>query len=212
MQNATEITRLASPGEKPQGLAFLASTLYVGAWETNTVYGIDPKTGEVRSSDPAPGTPYGLAAFGDSLRAVVALEDDDRYLVSFVPGKGFDIATKVALPEQSGSHLASDGTHFYVVQMGARRIVELDADGNLLRSVPVAERLGGIAVANGTLYGIAGDAELEHLHLATIDLSGETPVVTDVASIDDLSRGLTYDGSNFWTSHRDEHRIVAFTP
>ena len=212
MQRVTELQRKASPAGKPQPLAFLGGTLYVGSWDADSVYAIDPQTWTVRAETAAPGKPYGMAVLDGAIRVVVSVnDDDDRYLYAFVPGKGFDLESRVALPDLSGSHLGSDGSTLYLLQMGKRQIVTLDAQGALVREFPLKVRLAGIGSADGKLYGLAGDEEFENLHVASIDLSGADPVVTDLASISDEARGLTFDGKAWWTSYRDDDAIGSFT-
>ena len=44
----------------------------------------------------------------------------------------------------------------------------------------------------------------------SVDAHVETPEVAVLASVPFDARGLTYDGTRFWTSHRDNNEIVAF--
>jgi len=213
MQSVTEQPRQASPAGHPQPLAALGDTLYVGTWDTDSIYPIDTATWTPGPAVAAPGKPYGMAQLDGAIRVVISVgEDDDRYLYTYAPDKGFDPHSQIALPELSGSHLASDGTTLYLLQMGNRKIVSLDAGGAVKAEHPLPVRLAGIGFANGALYGIAGDEEFENLHFASIDLSGSEAVVTPIAAMDDEARGLTFDGKAWWTSYRDVDTIGAFTP
>jgi hypothetical protein len=212
MQSVTEQPRQASPAGHPQPLAALGDILYVGAWDTDSIYAIDTTTWTAGPAVAAPGKPYGMAVLDGAIRVVVATGDDDRYLYTYTPDKGFDPQSQTALPELSGSHLASDGTTLYLLQMGNRKIVALDGGGTVKAEYPHSTRLAGVGFANGTLYGIAGDEEFENLHFASIDLIDSQAVVTPIASIDDEARGLSYDGNTWWTSYRDENAIGSFTP
>jgi len=213
MQNVIERARHASPGSRPQPLAFLGKTLWMGSWDTDHIYAIDPQTWKVIDEVEAPGKPYGLAAVGDGLRVVVSLgEEDDRYLYHFVPGKGFDAHSKAACPDFTGSALASDGTKLYLAQMGNSRIVELDDKNAIVREIALPSRCGGMAFyPNGTFCIIAADDEWENLQFATLDISLSAPEAVEVAAIPFDARGLAYDGSQWWTSHREASEIVAFT-
>jgi hypothetical protein len=212
MQSVTEQPRQASPAGHPQPLAAIADTLYVGAWDTDAIYPIETKTWTAGAAVAAPGKPYGMAVLDGAIRVVVSVgADDDRYLYAYTPGKGFD-PNGIALPDLSGSHLASDGTTLYLLQMGNRKIVSLDGNGAVTAEHPLPARLAGIGFANGALYGITGDEEFENLHFARIDLSGPEAVVTPIASIDDEARGLTFDGNAWWTSYRDVDTIGSFAP
>ncbi len=184
----------------------------MGSWDTDHIYEIDPKSGAVLQEIPAPGKPYGIAVLGNELRLVVSIgEEDDRYFFRFLPGSGFDLESKVACPDFTGSHLASDGTSLYLGQMGNRRILLLDAAYSIQREIPLPTRIAGVAFNSGTLYVISGDEELENLHFATLDLQTPEPKVVPVAAIPFDARALAFDGSAWWTSHRDESQIVSFT-
>ena len=99
MQSVRELERQPSPAPRPQPLAFYGKTLWMGSWDTNHLYAIDPHTWRVLEEVAAPGKPYGLAALGAELRVVVSIgEEDDRYLYRFVPGQGFDPESKTACP------------------------------------------------------------------------------------------------------------------
>lgn len=184
----------------------------MGSLDSSTIYEIDPATWQVRAKTAAPGKPYGMAVLGGVLRVVVSIgEEDDRYLYRFVRDRGFDEAGRIALPDLSGSHLASDGSALYLLQVGKRQIVTLDDRGAVTKESRLQQRLVGIGYADGTLYALAGDEEFEHLHLASVDLHGSEAVVTEIASISDEARALTHDGNAWWTSYRDENQIGAFT-
>ena len=213
MKDVTELARHASPGGRPQPLAFLNGTLWAGSWDTDKLYAIDPKTWRVTDEIAAPGKPYGIAAHGSELRVVVALgEEDDRYLFSFTPGKGFDQNSQTPCPDLTGSHLASNGTTLYLTQQGLRRIVTLDDNAKIQREFALPTRCGGIGFGpSGRLYMISADAEFDNLEFATLDLSAPTPAATAVARIDPEARALAFDGNSWWTSYREASTIVAFS-
>jgi len=212
MQNVKELQRHRSPGSRPQPLAFLEKRLWVGSWDTDHLYAIDPLKWSVVEEVSAPGKPYGIASFGNELRVVVSIgEDDDRYLYRFVPGQGFDPESKTACPDLTGSQLVSDGTTLYLGQMGNRRILALDASGSVLREIPLPTRFGGMGFGEGTFYIIAADDEFENLQLATLDLQLGKPDIVPVAAIPFDARSLAFDGNAWWTSHREASEIVSFT-
>jgi YVTN family beta-propeller protein len=212
MQNLMELERHPAPATRPQPLALFGKTLWVGSWDTDHLYAIDPQTWSVTDEVAAPGKPYGLAAIGDELRVVVAIgEEDDRYLYRFVPGRGFDRDSKTPCPDFTGSHLASDGTTLYLGQMGNRRIVALDEDASILREIALPTRCGGMGFGPDAFYIISADEEFENLQLATLDLQLSNPDVAPVAAIPFDARSLAFTGKNWWTSHREAGEIVSFT-
>ncbi len=214
MQDVKELQRHASPGGRPQPLAFHKNALWVGCWDTDRLYAIDPQSWKVTDEVAAPGRPYGIAAIGDDLRVVVAIgKDEDRYLFRFVPGQGFDESSKMPCPDFTGSYLASDGSTLYMTQLGLRRIVVLDEKAAIQHEIPLSTRCLGIAFGPaGTFYTIAADDEFENLELGTLDVRSAAPQPSPLCKLADDARGLAYDGSAWWTSYREASEIVAFTP
>ena len=211
MTTIKELSRKASPAGRPQPLAYLAGTLWMGSWDTDRLYAIDPRTWKVIEEIRAPGKPYGLAVWRDGLRVVVSLgEDDDRYFYQFRPGQGFDADSKTPCPDLTGSHLASDDSVLYMTQMGFRRILAFDAEGAVVREVALPTRCGGIGVRRGTFYMITADEEFENLELATLDVRMTNPAPKPVATIPFDARALAFDGERSWTSHREANEIVEF--
>jgi hypothetical protein len=215
MQNAThrivELTRRQSPAGRPQPLALYEGLLWMGSWETNHIYCIDPQTWTVKEDVAAPGQPYGIAPLGGALHVVVSLggDDDDRYLFRFVPGRGFDSSSQRPCPDLTGSHLASDGKQLFLGQMHNQRIVTLDAQGQIAREIPLPTRCGGFGFGpGGTLYMISADEEFEKLELATLALDGK---MTALAPIEFGARSLAYDGKAWFTCDREAGYIVSFT-
>jgi hypothetical protein len=213
MNDVRELQRHAAPGGRPQPLAMHQGALWNGCWDTRELYAIQIQPWSVGESVAAPGTPYGIASFGGELRVVVSLgDDDDRYLYRFVPGSGFDEASKTPCPDFTGSHLASDGTTLYLGQMGNRRILALDGNLQIQREIALPTRCGGFAFGpGGTLYMISADEEFENLQLATLDVSLDDPQAVAVATIPFDARGLAFDGKVWWTCHREANEIVSFT-
>ncbi len=212
MQHVTETQRQPTPAAKPQPLAFYRGKLWVGCWDNDKIYGIEPKNWDVTDEVKAPGRPYGLAAHGDGLAVVVALDDDDRYLFRFNPERGFDPSSKVPCPDVTGSHLASDGTTLYVCQQGNRRIVALNERAEITREIALTTRCAGFAFdASGSAYMIAADADFDNLEFARFDLAKNQADVERVATISAEARGLTFADGAWWTSYREENEIGAFT-
>jgi outer membrane protein assembly factor BamB len=212
MQSVKELERHPSPGTRPQPLAFLGKTLWIGSWDTDHLYAIDPQKWRVVEEVAAPGKPYGIAALGDELRVVVSIgEEDDRYFYRFVPGKGFDAGSKTACPDFTGSHLVSDGSTLYLGQMGNQRILALDpTNGSILREIALPTRCGGMGVRAGAFYIISADEEFENLELATLDVQTSNPALVPVATIPFDARSLAFDGNVWWTNHREASEIVSF--
>lgn len=183
----------------------------MGSWDTNHIYGVDPKSWTVKEDVAAPGTPYGIAPLDGALYVVVSDggDEDDRYLYRFAPGGGFDASSKTPCPDLTGSHLASDGKQLFLGQMHNRRIVTLDAQTQITSEIPLPTRCGGFGFGpGGQLYMISADDEFEKLELATLDLDG---TMKRLAPIEFGARSLAYDGSVWYTSDREAGFVVSFT-
>ena len=209
----TLTTRFAAPAGRPQPLAFHDGTLWVGCWDTSHVYAVDPVAGTVREEHAAPGKPFGLTSYRGALRAVVSDggDADDRYFYTLVPGSGFDLASKTACPDFTGSHLAADGDTLYLGQMHEKRVLALDAAGTIIREIALPTPCGGIGIGAGTSYVISADSEFEDLTLATFPLADAHPKLTPVGALPPESRGLAFDGVAWWTSLREANEIATFT-
>jgi hypothetical protein len=208
-----ELTRFSSPGGRPQPLAFHEGKLWVGCLETSRIYALDPKTGELLDQVEAPGKPYGLAAFGGALRAVISHgEEDDRYLYTLMPGQGFDMESKIACPDLTGSHLTSDGTKLYLLQMSYRRILLIDGAAAVQRTIKLPSAGGGICATPNAFYMMPTEDDFDTMQFATLDIASNEPRYTALATVPPESRALAFDGMAWWTSLRDEGQIISFMP
>lgn len=213
MQVTQDLQRYPSPAGKPHPLAFANGGLWIGSWETDRLYLVDPQTRSVRAEFEAPGKPFGLTAAGNALRAVISHgEEDDRYLYRVTAERGFDLESKMPCPDFTGSYMAFDGSTLYLGQMTLRRIVALGADGTVEREFALPTRCGGLCFGpDGKLHMISGDAELEHLKFGTLDISQAEPAFAEIAPLPDEARSLAFDGSRWWTCLRDADELASFT-
>ena len=211
MAEIRELLRRPAPGPEPLGLAFDGTTLWIASREAHRLFAIDPATWTVVEEAQAPGAPFGVAVGGDGLRVVIGFgeDDDDRYIYRFVPGRGFD-TDRIECPDLSGAHVAVDGDTLYLSQAHNMRILALDDRGAIVREVRLERVPVGITIVDHLFYLVTGDKDFRNLQLTGMDAHGETPRVTSLASIPFGARGLTFDGSRFWTGHRTSNEIVAF--
>jgi len=212
MSDISEKLRLPAPAPKPLGLAFDGETLWMASRETHRLYAINPATWSAHEEARAPGGPFGMTVVGDELRVVVGHgeNDNDRYIYRFFPGHGFK-SDRIACPDLTGAHLAFDGDVVFLSQASYRKILALDAQGNTTREIPLERVPLGMTIVEGRFHLVTSDAEFENLQHQAVDARGDVPKVETLATIPFDARGLTFDGSKFWTSHRDDNQIVAFT-
>lgn len=203
--------RLPSPAPKPLGLAFDGPTLWMASRETHRLYAIDAATWTVGEEAQAPGGPFGMTVVGDEVRVVIGHgeKDFDRYIYRFIPGHGFK-NDRIACPDLTGSHVAFDGDVLFLSQASYRKILALDAQGNVTREIALERVPLGMTIVEGRFHLLTSDEEFENMQMTIVDARGETPSVETMASIPFDARGLAFDGSRFWTSHRDNNEIVAF--
>jgi hypothetical protein len=212
MQTLRELNRRPSPAPRPHPLAHLHGLLWMGSWESDRIYAIDPESWQVRDDIEAPGRPYGLTAMGDELRVVVSLgKDDDRYLYRLDPKDGFDLDSKTPCPDLTGSFLAANDATLYLGQMTFRRILVMEGVG-VQREIALPTRCAGFGFGrHDRFYMISGDDELEHLQFGTLDIAQDRPQFESIRPLPDEARSLAYDGARWWTCLRDTNEIASFS-
>lgn len=205
-----ELMRVPSPAPSPQALAFDGEHLWMGSWDTQRIYGIQPQRFTVFEEANCPGRPVGAVAVGDELRVVCGEGvEDDRYIRRYIPGHGFKMNEKVPCPDFTGSFLAFDGLHLWLSQRFDKRVLELSAEYGVQRVIPMDAQIIGIVLKGQTLYlstwhGKDGGG----CKIARTVLGSEK--VEYVASVDFAAISLTHDGTRFWTNDHRGTAIVAF--
>jgi hypothetical protein len=212
MQDIEESLRLPSPAPRPQSLAFDGEKLWMGSIETNRVYAIDPRQWRVIEEDVAPGKPWGMTSIGDELRVICGEgPDDNRFIRRFVPGHGFKNHS-LPCPDDTGSQLSYDGVYLYVSQWYNKRLLGLDEDGRVIRTIDVPRGICGQCYANGAFYLLTTDDETTREYFLTrVSVRAGAPVCEDLVRVPFAARALAFDGSKFWTNHREQNEIVAFS-
>jgi hypothetical protein len=207
----TELMRLPSPAPAPQGLAFNGATLWVGSCASHALYAIDAVTWRTREQAAAPGEPFGITFAGDELRVVVGFGDDadDRYICRCLAGHGFK-NERIPCPDLSGSYVAFDGEALFLSQAHNMKILALDVRGAVRYEIRLRRRPVGMTIVDGCFYLITGDEQFANLQFVRVDAREEPPRFATLASVPFGARGLAFDGSRFWTTHRRNDEIVAF--
>lgn len=204
-----ERLRLPSPGPQPQALAADGEHLWMGAWETRRLYGIDPVHGDVFEESECPGGPVGAVAVGDELRMICSEEDDSRYIRRFIPGRGFKTHERVQCPDDTGSFIGFDGSSLWISQRTNKRVLQLKPDFSVKRIVDIGAEIIGIVWVQDALYlstwwgSRTGGCKLMRWR--------EEEPAGVVASIPFAGISLTHDGRCFWTNDFKGNEIVSFT-
>lgn len=212
MESIVELRRLAAPGPAPQSLGFDGTRLWMGTRDTKRLYAIDPLSWSARDEAETPGIPWGLTVAGDLLFVCCGEPpDDDRFIHRYAPGHGFHSGERIPAPENTGSYLGYDGDSLYLVQWYKKRILAIDRTGAVGTIVHGPRGICGLVITAGSFYCVTVESEESGPYFLTrIDTrAGKT---TDLAEIPFAARSLAFDGTNFWTNHREANEIVSFVP
>jgi hypothetical protein len=214
MNNIHELQRLDSPAPKPTSLAWDGSTLWMGSRETKHIYGINPITWTVIWESAAPGTPYGMTIMEGELRVLCGeTSDDNRIIRRCVPQHGFDGKFSIPCPDDTGSQLGYDGHRLHVSQWYPRKVMALGSEGQVERVINIPHGICGQVFFGVFLFLITTDEEEKGDYwLTRVDLRPATPAIEDLARIPFAARALAFDGTRFWTNHREQNQIVSFSP
>ncbi len=207
------LVRLPSPAPRPQSLSHDGTSLWMGSWETERVYGVDPAHGSVFEEMTAPGKPVGSTMLGDELRFVLSEngDGDNRFIRRYVPGHGFKTHDVIACPDDTGSFLAYDGSHLWLTQSANKCVLRLEAEGTPLRSIHVGENIMGAVWCGDALYLVLWLGKARGgSHLGFIVPGDDDGTVTTVARIPFVATGLAFDGTRFWTNDHHDAALVAF--
>ena len=207
-----EVKRMPSPAPAPQALAFHAGKLWMGSRDLSRIYVLDPERSTLLEEMESPGKPWAAVFAGDGLWFTIGEgENDDRYIRRYVPGSGFTETDRIACPEFTGSYLSHDGEHLYLSQWYKHRILQLDASGEIRRTIDVGAEICGHTFVDGTLYVLRGtEQDGERWTIARVEMGQGNGAVEDIARVPFASRSLTHDGQRFWSNHRAAAEIVAF--
>jgi len=209
-----QLQRIPSPAPAPQSLAHDGEHLWLGSWETERVYGLDPKQGRVFEEVRAPGRPVGSTVVGDELRFVCSEngEGDNRFIRRFVPGHGFKSRESVPCPEDTGSFLAFDGERLWLSQRMLGRVLELDSHHRVVRTIEIGNQILGISWAGTRLYlSLWLGKDRGGARLAYIEPKDGVTAPVHVACSPFAMISLAVDGERFWTNDSRSAQIVAFS-
>ena len=211
MQDVKEALRLPSPAPRPQALAFDGEKMWMGSIETDRLYAINPLQWTVIEEEHVPGKPWGMTVVGDELRVVCGIgDDDDRVIRRFIPGHGFKKGDSIDCPDYTGSQLSYDGTRLYLSQWYNRLILGLDEHGKIVKQIEVPHQICGQCYVDGAFYCVTTDDEESGEYFLTKVSANGNQTAEDLARIPFAARALAYDGSRFWTNHREANQIVSF--
>ena len=208
-----EIVRVPSPAPMNQSLAHDGERLWVGSWETSRLYALDPTHGNITEEHAVPGKPIGSTVVGNELRFVVSEngEADNRFMRRFVPGHGFTSREATACPEDTGSFLAYDGERLWLSQRHNKRVLELDAHLQPVRTLDVGEQIIGLAWAGERLYlSMWLGKDRGGCRIGYLEPGASAPKLRFVVQSPFVAVSLARDGERFWTNDYRAGAVVAF--
>jgi hypothetical protein len=184
----------------------------MGSRETKHIYGINPITWTVIWESSAPGTPYGMTIMAGELRVLCSeTTDDNRIIRRCIPLQGFDGKFGIPCPDDTGSQLGYDGHRLHVCQWYRRRVLALGSEGQVERVINIPHGVCGQVFLGAFLFLVTTDEEEKGDYwLTRVDLRPATPAIEDLARIPFAARSLAFDGTRFWTNHREQNQIVSF--
>ena len=207
-----EKRRFPSPAITAQALAWdsNAKLLWLGSRDLHRIYAIDPKKWIVVEEREAPGIPWAAVAINGEVRFTIGEgTDDDRYVYRYTSEAGF--SKMFACPEFTGSYLSFDGRNLYLSQWYKKRILEFDANGNIVSEINIGAEICGHTFVDGSIYVLRGQEQPnEDWRIARLDPADEIPKAEDIAVVPFACRSLTFDGELFWSNYRAKDTIIAF--
>ena len=205
-----EIDRLVSASPEPHGVAVRGKDVWISSRATRRIDVMQRegwnKIGEIET----PGMPWGMSFGGGAVLMTCGRgEDDNRFVHRFIPGEGFDTRV-IPCPDDAGSHLALYGGRVLLGQWYNKRLLLLNDDGSVAHTWSAPHEICGVAVIDDmALLVTTDDEDTNDYWLTRLDL--RSGAADDLAIIPFRARGLAWDGSKFWTNHREADRTVTFT-
>jgi hypothetical protein len=205
-----EIDRLVSASPEPHSLAVHGKDVWIASRATRRIDVMDRdgwrKTGEIET----PGMPWGMSYGGGAIVMTCGEgPDDNRRVHRYVPGEGFDDLS-IDCPDDAGSHLALYGGRLLLGQWYNKRLLLLNEDGSIARTWQTPHEVCGVAVIDDIACVLGTDEEENgDYFISRLDLRSD--VGSELALVPFRARGLAWDGSRFWTNHREADRTVAFS-
>jgi len=90
-----------------------------------------------------------------------------------------------------------------------KHLLLLNDDGTVAHTWNTPHEICGVAVIDDMAFLLGTDDEdSEEYYLSRLDL--RSGLADDIASVPFRARGLAWDGSRFWTNHREADRTVTF--
>jgi hypothetical protein len=208
-KSIVEIDRLVAATPEPHSVAVRGKDVWIGSRASRRIDVMERDTWKKVDEIEPPGMPWGMSFGGGALVMTCGEGDNDnRRVHRYVPFEGFD-KHPIACPEDTGSHLALYGGRVLLGQWYNKKLLVLNHDGTVAREYDTPHGIAGVAVIDDVACVLGTDDEENGDYwISRVDLL--TGVGDDLATVPFHARGLAWDGSRFWTNHREADRTVTF--
>ncbi|HVA28790.1 MAG TPA: hypothetical protein VNF68_11455 [Candidatus Baltobacteraceae bacterium] len=210
LKSIVELDRLVSATPEPHSVAVRGKDVWIASRATRRIDVMERERWKKVEEIEPPGMPWGMTYGGGAVVMTCGEGDEDhRRVHRYIPSEGFEKHV-VECPEDTGSHLALYGGRVLLGQWYNKKLLLLDHDGSVTRSYDAPHGIAGVAVIDDMACVLGTDDE-DHgeYWISRVDLRAGTS--GDLATVPFHARGLAWDGSRFWTNHREADRIVTFT-
>ncbi len=201
---------LPSVSPQPHSVAVDGLRVWIGSRGTKRIDVMDRDSWRKIDEVVPPGMPWGMSyGNGELVMTCGEGEDDMRRIRRYRPGEGL-AQGYLACPDDTGSHLAIDADGRVLLgQWYNRKLLTLGADGHILRALDAPHGIAGVAVIgdNACVLGTDDEDDGEYF-VSRVDL--KTGVTEDMATVPFRLRGLSWDGSRFWSNEREADRTITF--
>ncbi|HEY5340735.1 MAG TPA: hypothetical protein VIK27_06890 [Candidatus Aquilonibacter sp.] len=205
-----ELDRLISASPEPHSVAVRGKDVWIASRATHNIDVMERDGWRKVDEIEPPGMPWGMTYGGGALVMTCGEgAEDDRFIRRYIPGDGFD-DLDLPCPGDAGSHLAMYGGRILLGQWYNKRLLLLDESGSIARTLTTPHEICGVAVIDDMACVLGTDEEKDgEYFISRLDL--RSGIADDLAVVPFRARGLAWDGSRFWTNHREADRTVAFT-
>jgi hypothetical protein len=208
LKNIREVDRHISTSREPHAVAADRNTLWISSRVTRKVDVIDPASWKKVGELEPPGMAWGMTFAGGDVIMTCGESDDDNRRIRRYRGNRF-VDGFIACPDDTGSHLAVTGGRVVLGQWYNRKLLVLNDDGSLARAYDTPHQVCGVVITDGSAHVLGTDEEENgDYYISRMDL--ESGAAQDLALVPFRARGLAWDGSRFWTNHREADRTVSF--
>jgi Transglutaminase-like superfamily len=186
------ILSFAGPGDHPTGLTFDGKYLWNADRKTDSLYKIDPKSGQIVSSMPAPG--YHVSDICFDGKYLWCLDQEENLIFCLDPKSGITEKTLFA-PSDRPRGITHDGQYLWLSDTRSDQLLQISTeDGTTIKELK-APNLSAEGIAFDGKYLWVSDRYEDKIYLVEPETG---TVIFYFDSPGKYSRGLAFDGKHLW--------------